>query len=79
MVNIDCKMNSAISAALPAFHDVLVSQTVLAPMGLLAMLCLWRLWKFKLCPYLYPDNPRELPYWTPCMYARWHDITLIPS
>ncbi|KAI0003884.1 putative cytochrome p450 [Xylariaceae sp. FL0662B] len=26
----------------------------------------WRLWKFTIFPILYPDNPKELPYWIPC-------------
>jgi hypothetical protein len=30
------------------------------------LLLLWRLWKFSLKPYLYPDDPKELPYWIPC-------------
>ena len=30
-------------------------------------LLLWRLWKFTFVPALYPDDPIDLPYWTPCM------------
>ena len=27
---------------------------------------LWRLWKFTVRPWIYPDEPREIPYWVPC-------------
>lgn len=25
----------------------------------------WRLWRFIIAPFLYPNDPRELPYWIP--------------
>lgn len=28
-------------------------------------LVLWRLWRFTITPALYPDDPKELPYWIP--------------
>jgi hypothetical protein len=28
-----------------------------------ATLAIWRLWKFTVIPYLYPNEPKELPYW----------------
>lgn len=31
----------------------------------LAILLLWRLWAFTVLPALYPDDPKELPYWMP--------------
>ncbi|KAK0616095.1 putative cytochrome p450 [Bombardia bombarda] len=27
---------------------------------------LWRFWRFTVTPILYPDDPKELPYWIPC-------------
>jgi hypothetical protein len=26
----------------------------------------WRFWRFTLSPMLYPNDPREFPYWIPC-------------
>ena len=38
----------------------------------LALICLlattwllWRLWRFEILPLIYPDDPKELPYWIP--------------
>ena len=28
----------------------------------------WRLWRFTIVPLLAPTEPRELPYWIPCMF-----------
>ena len=39
--------------------------------GLGSVLCLWRLWRFTIRPYLRPDEPKELPYWIPCTYGRF--------
>ena len=33
--------------------------------GLIISLLLWRLGKFVVLPLLYPDDPKELPYWIP--------------
>ncbi|KAK2612085.1 hypothetical protein QQS21_001934 [Conoideocrella luteorostrata] len=30
-----------------------------------ALWALWRFWKFTIQPILYPDDPKELPYWIP--------------
>jgi len=35
---------------------------------LLTLLLVWRVWRFTIYPLLYPDRPKELPYWIPCMY-----------
>ncbi|KAL2808469.1 putative cytochrome P450 [Aspergillus granulosus] len=34
-----------------------------------AVLCImvWRLWRFTIRPILHPDEPKELPYWIPCI------------
>lgn len=69
---------SAMGAVLLANHSVFVSPTLLIPLGIILVLCLWHLWKFNICPHFYPDNPKELPYWTPCMCAGWY-ITLVPG
>ncbi|KAI2469099.1 cytochrome P450 [Annulohypoxylon bovei var. microspora] len=29
------------------------------------ILLLWRVWRFTITPFLYPDDPKELPYWVP--------------
>lgn len=31
---------------------------------------LWRLWKFTILPRVYPDDPKELPYWIPGKVSR---------
>lgn len=37
---------------------------------------LWRLWRFTILPMLYPDDPKELPYWIPSEYkCRKYTIT----
>jgi hypothetical protein len=43
-------------------HSTLISITAAAVLALL----LWRLWRFTITPALYPDDPKELPYWIPC-------------
>ena len=35
--------------------------------GLALTLHLWRLWRFTARVYFRPDDPKELPYWIPCM------------
>ncbi|KAL4918995.1 cytochrome P450 [Aspergillus aurantiobrunneus] len=34
-----------------------------------AVLCIlaWRLWRFTIRPLLHPDEPKEVPYWIPCI------------
>ncbi|KAL3475751.1 putative cytochrome P450 [Aspergillus californicus] len=27
----------------------------------------WRLWRFTIRPFLHPDEPKEVPYWIPCI------------
>ncbi|KAI0859747.1 cytochrome P450 [Xylaria cubensis] len=34
-------------------------------LALFVTILLWRLWRFTISPLLYPDDPRELPYWVP--------------
>jgi hypothetical protein len=29
-------------------------------------LLVWRFWRFTLSPKIYPNDPKELPYWIPC-------------
>ena len=33
--------------------------------GFAISLLLWRICKFTVLPFLYPDDPKELPYWIP--------------
>ena len=33
---------------------------------LVSFLLAWRLWNFVVRPWLNPDEPKEIPYWTPC-------------
>ena len=35
---------------------------------LILTLFLWRVWTFKIIPVLYPQEPREVPYWIPCKW-----------
>jgi hypothetical protein len=32
------------------------------------VLLLWRLWRFTIVPFLFPNQPRTLPYWLPGTY-----------
>jgi hypothetical protein len=34
----------------------------------LSLLLSWRLWRFTIRPRLHPQEPKELPYWIPCVY-----------
>lgn len=40
----------------------------------IGFLLLWRLWRFTITPWLYPNDPKELPYWIPSMEV---SITLL--
>lgn len=31
------------------------------------LLLSWRLWMFTILPLLRPDEPKEIPYWVPCL------------
>ena len=31
----------------------------------LTLLLSWRIWRFTICPKIYPNSPNELPYWLP--------------
>ena len=33
------------------------------------LLLSWRVWKFSIVPALYPNDPKEFPYWVPCKWA----------
>ncbi|KAL7626984.1 hypothetical protein AAE478_003759 [Parahypoxylon ruwenzoriense] len=48
---------------------LIAQQTVLLHIlsPLLLVWCLWRLWKFTITPLLYPERPKELPYWIPIL------------
>jgi hypothetical protein len=47
-----------------------------------SFLCLFRWWKFTIRPLLYPNEPKELPYWIPYVghtfgYMRsGHDVVM---
>ncbi|ORY10363.1 cytochrome P450 [Clohesyomyces aquaticus] len=52
---------------LPALVQSLVlHRLLLVPAALLSALLLWRIWRFTVLPIVRPNEPRELPYWTPC-------------
>ena len=40
----------------------------LTQLAALALLCwfLWRVWLFKISPWIWPRLPKVLPYWIPC-------------
>lgn len=44
-----------------------VPQVVLLLASLGFALLLWRFWSFTICPLLYPDEPKDIPYWTPVL------------
>ena len=35
--------------------------------GLSFALVLWRVWRFTIRPLLHPDEPKDIPYWTPVL------------
>ena len=42
----------------------------LAPLflaGLSLAVLLWRVWSFNVRPRLHPDEPKDIPYWTPVL------------
>ena len=41
-----------------------LATVILAFLG--SFLLAWRLWTFVVRPWLNPDEPKEIPYWTPC-------------
>ncbi|TGJ81870.1 hypothetical protein E0Z10_g6893 [Xylaria hypoxylon] len=51
-------LNSAIT-----LNFVLIRATVCVLLALIS----WRTWKFTVLPLLYPDRPKEYPYWVPFM------------
>ena len=57
----------AILSALPLGireHAPLIGALTAAVLALV----IWRLWRFTISPALYPDDPKELPYWIPSEY-----------
>ncbi len=57
----------AILSALPIRiqeHAPLIGALTAAVLALV----IWRLWRFTITPALYPDDPKELPYWIPSEY-----------
>ncbi|CBF82894.1 protein CYP659A1 [Aspergillus nidulans FGSC A4] len=47
----------------------LVRSLVTSPVcqGVLFSLLTWRLWRFTISPTLQPEDPKEAPYWIPCI------------
>lgn len=45
---------------------------------LLAVVLLWKFCAFTLLPLLYPKEPKEIPYWTPCEFFLQH-ASRVPS
>lgn len=45
-----------------SFRSVATQITV----SILLALLVWRIWKFTVLPMIYPELPREFPYWIPC-------------
>ncbi|KAJ6016993.1 cytochrome P450 [Penicillium sp. IBT 35674x] len=47
--------------------DSISDSTTLIVLSIAAGLLLtWRLWRFSVLPRLYPNEPKEAPYWIPC-------------
>ena len=44
--------------ALPLLPPLLALSAILALLS-------WRIWKFTIIPWVYPDDPKEIPYWIP--------------
>ena len=56
---------SDIITSLGSPHTLQLPSIIL--ISLLLVLLLWRFWAFTVMPALYPDNPKEFPYWMPGM------------
>jgi hypothetical protein len=37
----------------------------LEALACIVLLLAWRIWRFTITPIIYPDDPKELPYWIP--------------
>jgi hypothetical protein len=46
-------------------HDLQISSALQVTGTVLATLLAWRLWRFTIRPTLYPNDPKEYPYWLP--------------
>ncbi|RYP91922.1 hypothetical protein DL770_001982 [Monosporascus sp. CRB-9-2] len=59
-------LNDHVISALQDLFTTAKNYVLLRGMALLFMALLaWRLWRFTISPYIYPGNPKELPYWIP--------------
>ncbi|PQE32214.1 cytochrome P450 oxidoreductase protein [Rutstroemia sp. NJR-2017a WRK4] len=60
-------VDDSFALALPAIFFGSYQHNLLRVAELLLLgLVTWRFWRFTLSPILYPDDPKELPYWIPC-------------
>ena len=46
---------------------------------LLTLLLLWRLWRFTVVPFLWPSEPKPLPYWIPFVGRYRFEIICLDS
>jgi len=58
--------------ALLSLFTALAARNVYLIVILLAFagLLLWRLYRFTIVPYFYPNEPKEYPYWIPFVGTR---------
>lgn len=56
-------------ASSPVSFTLLVQQhlSLFALVGAPLFLLSWRMWRFTIVPILYPNDPKELPYWIPVL------------
>lgn len=57
---------------------------VVSAIALMSGWLVWRLWRFTVCPQIYPDDPQELPYCIPskliksinyhCFFLHLHSV-----
>lgn len=45
-------------------HDIFHGIFISVAFGMVMLL--WRFWTFTIRPLLYPNEPKEVPYWIPC-------------
>lgn len=48
-----------------SLQELIKSRPWLGPAALPLLWLAWRAWRFSIIPALYPDEPKELPYWIP--------------
>lgn len=65
--NMDFLYAGLVSVISPVSHGIYLASLA----SLLLFLGAWRLLRFWIIPWLYPDDPEEFPYWVPFIGKLW--------